>query len=84
MTIGDLLSKNTNSEVMFHLTKTGETTPFAIVSAGSSEYLADDITAKEVQGYSITNPSKVVVTVEGTDVTDNGEEPDDDIDGEGL
>lgn len=77
MTLGELLSKSSNSEVMFHLTNEGESSAFAIVSAGSSSFLSEDLSSKEVKNYTISNPSKVTVTfaaAEGEGGTEETEE----------
>ena len=63
MTLGDFLTASSNTEVLVALTKSGETTTFATVSAGSAESLSDTIKAKIVSAYTIESLTKIKVTV---------------------
>lgn len=78
MTLGELLSKNENAETMFHLFNSGETSAFAIVSAGSSSSLSASVSAKAVSSYAVNSPTKVTVTFAAA----GGSTTPEDLDGE--
>lgn len=80
MTLGDLLSKNGNGETMFHLFNDGESSAFAIVSAGSSSSLSSAVSTKTVSKYVINNPSKVTVTFAASGSSTTPVEDLDDVD----